>query len=77
MEISPAVRHALSREGYSEEYGARELRRLVKRQIEDPLTELILNEDLGAGAVVRVKMRDGRPQLDVIEKAGKATLTSA
>lgn len=71
VEFSPAVRHALAREGFSEEYGARELRRLVKRKIEDQLTELILNESLANGAVIRVKMRDGQPQLTVVEGSGK------
>jgi ATP-dependent Clp protease ATP-binding subunit ClpC len=63
VEFSPAVRHALAREGFSEEYGARELRRLIKRKIEDPLTELILNESLGTGSRISVKMRDGEPTL--------------
>ena len=67
VEFSPAVRHALAREGFSEEYGARELRRLIKRKIEDPLTELILGEDLGTGSKVVVKMRDGEPQLIVAD----------
>ena len=38
VEFSPGVRHHLARQGYSEEFGARELRRLIKRQIEDRVT---------------------------------------
>ena len=40
--FSPQVRVQLAKQGFSEEFGARELRRLIKRHIEDPLTELIL-----------------------------------
>ena len=57
--FSPQVRVLLAKQGFSEEYGARELRRLIKRHIEDPLTELILDNDLGPGAKVSVRVRNG------------------
>ena len=57
--FSPGVRVLLAKQGFSEEFGARELRRLIKRRIEDPLTELILDHDLGAGSSVTVRVRNG------------------
>ena len=57
--FSPQVRALIAKQGFSEEYGARELRRLIKRRIEDPLTELILDHDLGPGARVVVRVRNG------------------
>ncbi len=57
--FSPGVRQHLAKMGFSEEYGARELRRLMKRRIEDPITELILDHDLGTGATVAVRVRNG------------------
>ncbi|MBL8736437.1 MAG: ATP-dependent Clp protease ATP-binding subunit [Planctomycetes bacterium] len=57
--FSPGVRVLLAKQGFSEEFGARELRRLIKRRIEDPLTELILDHDLGHGSVVTVRVRNG------------------
>jgi ATP-dependent Clp protease ATP-binding subunit ClpC len=57
--FSPGVRVLLARQGFSEEYGARELRRLIKRRIEDPITEMILDHDLGQGSTVTVKVRNG------------------
>ncbi len=59
VDFSPGVRVLLAKQGFSEEYGARELRRLIKRRIEDPLTELILDHDLGQGSVVHVRVRGG------------------
>ncbi len=35
------------------------MRRLIKRQIEDPLTEMILDNELGAGARVHVRVHRG------------------
>jgi ATP-dependent Clp protease ATP-binding subunit ClpC len=57
--FSPGVRVLLAKQGFSEEFGARELRRLIKRRIEDPLTELILDNDLGPGSAVTVRVRHG------------------
>ena len=57
--FSPQVRVLLARQGFSEEFGARELRRLIKRRIEDPLTEMILDNDLGNGSQVHVRVRAG------------------
>ena len=57
--FSPGVRVLLAKQGFSEEFGARELRRLIKRRIEDPLTELILDHDLGQGSQVTVRVRNG------------------
>ncbi len=72
VEFSPGVKNQLARDGYSEEFGARELRRLIKRRIEDPLTDLILRESLGSGDVLRVRVRGGQPQIQVVERAGQA-----
>jgi len=59
LTFSPGVRVLLAKQGFSEEFGARELRRLIKRRIEDPLTELILDRDLDQGAVINVRVRNG------------------
>ena len=56
---SPGVRILLAKQGFSEEFGARELRRLIKRRIEDPITEMILDHELGNGAEVNVRVRNG------------------
>ena len=65
VEFSPGVKATMARGGFSEEYGARELRRLIKRQIEDPLTELILGHGLVTGARLQVRIRDGAPAFEI------------
>ncbi|MBL8749533.1 MAG: ATP-dependent Clp protease ATP-binding subunit [Planctomycetes bacterium] len=57
--FSPGVRVLLAKQGFSEEFGARELRRLIKRRIEDPITEMILDHDLGPGSEVTVRVKSG------------------
>ena len=60
ISFSAQVRVRLAKEGFSEEFGARELRRLIKRHIEDPLTELILDNDLDTGDKVTVRVKSGQ-----------------
>jgi ATP-dependent Clp protease ATP-binding subunit ClpC len=69
VSFSPGVKTALAKEGFSEEFGARELRRLIKRRIEDPLTELILEQNLGPGTRIDVKVKAGKPCLQLAEPA--------
>lgn len=69
--FSPQVRVRLAKDGFSEEFGARELRRLIKRQIEDPLTELILDNDLGTGAKVSIHVKGGEYQFSSTAAAAK------
>ena len=46
-------------EGYSEEFGARPLKRVVRRRIEDRLSEEILQGRVGGGSVVAVDVENG------------------
>ena len=76
VEFSSGVKSLLAREGFSEEYGARELRRLIKRKIEDPLTDLILTTDLAHNARIQVRVRRGEPTFEVT-RVGKTLAGSA
>jgi ATP-dependent Clp protease ATP-binding subunit ClpC len=76
VEFSPGVKNTLAREGFCEEYGARELRRLIKKQIEDPLTDLILADGLGAGARLRVRIRGKRPVISIVSSDEAVAQTS-
>lgn len=69
LEVTPAAREWLALEGYDPAYGARPLRRLIQREIGDPLAKLLL-----AGETV-----DGdRVTVDRAQEAGAGlVLTSA
>ena len=49
----------LARDGYSEEFGARNLRRTVRRAIEDALSESILSGEFSEGDQVLVDLQEG------------------
>ena len=57
--MRPAALEKLVDEGYSEEFGARPLKRVVRRRIEDRLSEEILQGRVGGGSVVAVDVENG------------------
>jgi ATP-dependent Clp protease ATP-binding subunit ClpA len=63
LQVDAPVVPWLAQQGYEPEYGARPLRRLLRRRIENPLaTELLEERFLGASAV-QVSLQDGEGQL--------------
>ncbi|WP_323040536.1 ATP-dependent Clp protease ATP-binding subunit [Gemmobacter sp.] len=61
----------LANEGYKPEFGARELRRLIRQEVETPLSRLMLGGEVSAGDSVNAVVEDGELHLNV-EKASKA-----
>ena len=57
--ISAAARGELVREGYSEAYGARPLKRVIRRRIEDRLSEEILAGRIETGETVCIDFAGG------------------
>lgn len=59
LEVTPEARAALVDEGYTPAYGARPLKRVIQRRIEDVLSEEILAGNIKRGERVIVYVRDG------------------
>lgn len=59
MELTDEVKDFLADEGYSQSYGARPLRRVIQRKIEDPIAEEILSGSYGAGDTIKLNI-DGK-----------------
>tara|TARA_Y100001968_G_scaffold330928_1_gene384053 strand:- start:162 stop:2936 length:2775 start_codon:yes stop_codon:yes gene_type:complete len=55
LEVDNSVIQAITKEGYEPEYGARPLRRVVRRKLENPLATLLLQEDFRNAKTIRVK----------------------
>ncbi len=63
--LTPAARTWLSEKGFDKAFGARPMARLVERVIKKPLSNLLLFEDLAAGATVTADVVDGDIRLRV------------
>ena len=71
VEVSDEVKDHLAENGYSEAYGARPLRRLIQRKMEDSLAEEILSGKYGPGDVIQVTLVDGKITFDKAKKKAK------
>jgi ATP-dependent Clp protease ATP-binding subunit ClpA len=64
LEVSEPVVQMLVSQGYEPEYGARPLRRVLRRRIENPLATALLAESFSGASAVRVELgNDQDPQL--------------
>jgi ATP-dependent Clp protease ATP-binding subunit ClpC len=59
LKVEPTVYDLLVEKGFSEEFGAREMRRTVSEMIENPLSENILTSRFKKGQIVTVKVEKG------------------
>jgi ATP-dependent Clp protease ATP-binding subunit ClpB len=60
LDVEPDAELFLARAGYDPDYGARPLRRVLQRQIEDPLALALLEGRYLEGATVTVKLVDDK-----------------
>jgi len=72
IEVTDEVKDHLADNGYSEAYGARPLRRLIQRKVEDSLAEEILSGKYAPGDTIRLTLNEGKI---AFEKATKRRAT--
>ena len=67
--VSPAARLWLAEHGYDPVYGARPLRRLIQREIEDRLANLLLAGELKDGSFVKAEVREDGTSLKLVAES--------
>jgi CheY-like chemotaxis protein len=70
VEVTPESRQFLLGEGTSEEYGARELKRTIHRQLTQPLATLVARGRIDPGARVRVVLNEDSESLSFRTEPG-------
>lgn len=71
VEVTDEVKDHLAKNGYSEAYGARPLRRLIQRKIEDMLAEEILSGKYAPGDTIVIKLVDDKIAFEKKQKRAK------
>jgi ATP-dependent Clp protease ATP-binding subunit ClpB len=59
IELADGARSLLAEKGYDPAYGARPLKRVIQKSLQDPLAEEILGGDIKDGDTVKVDVKDG------------------
>ncbi|HEY3060996.1 MAG TPA: AAA family ATPase, partial [Chloroflexota bacterium] len=65
LELSESARAWLVTNGYDESFGARPLRRLIQKEVENALARQVLGGSLSAGSTVTVDVVDDRLAFDI------------
>ena len=60
LKIEPQAMAWIAREGYDPMYGARPLKRVIQRSLQDPMASLILEGKVDEGSVVYADVTDGK-----------------
>ncbi len=71
LELTPAARELLVREGYDPRYGARPLKRALQRLVRNPLATAILKGEIPPGARLRADRAPGAAELRFTPLPGK------
>ncbi len=69
IELSSAAKEWLAERGYDRLYGARPLGRVIQEYIKKPLAEELLFGKLVKGGSVKVTLKDGKLDFDIVEAA--------
>ena len=67
IELSSAAKEWLAERGYDRLYGARPLARVIQEYIKKPLAEELLFGKLVKGGSIKVTMKDGKLDFEIIE----------
>jgi CheY-like chemotaxis protein/energy-coupling factor transporter ATP-binding protein EcfA2 len=67
IEVLPEARNFLLARGVSEEYGARELKRTIHRQLTQPLATMVTRAEINPSAIVQVGLSEDGEQLTIRE----------
>ena len=60
LRVTPEALTLLAETGYDPAYGARPLRRIIRRSVEDAAAEALLSGALREGDLLRVEAEDGK-----------------
>ncbi|RZT85412.1 ATP-dependent Clp protease ATP-binding subunit ClpC [Pseudonocardia sediminis] len=69
LEVTPAAVQLLAEHGFQPDFGARPLRRTIRRELDNPLSQMLLSGDIGPGRTVRVDAADGELVIGAAEPA--------
>ncbi len=64
LDLDPKGRHWLADRGYDPAYGARPLKRVIQKWVQDPLAQELLAGEIRDGATVRIGVAQGRLAID-------------
>ncbi|MGH2398018.1 MAG: AAA family ATPase, partial [bacterium] len=73
LEVTDAAKDYLAREGYNPDFGARPLRRLIQREVENRIAKMVLAGELREGSAAVVDYKGGEIKITIGERLAVAS----
>ena len=77
IEVTQEAKQFLLHKGVSQEYGARELKRTIHRQLTQPLATMVARGEIRPGAQVSVSVNDAGESLSIVCTGGAPPASAA
>ena len=68
LSITQEAKEFIAKRGYDKQFGARPLRRAIQQNLEDPISELIIETDPPKGSELLAQLQDEKIKLTVVDK---------
>ncbi|MBQ8095573.1 MAG: AAA family ATPase, partial [Prevotella sp.] len=72
VELTTAAKEFVASKGYDVQFGARPLKRALQNYVEDGICELIINEEMPAGSIVRIDKHPEKEELTFTHEVAAA-----
>jgi len=72
IELSPEARNFLAEKGYDPAYGARPLKRVIQKELQDPLAGRLLSGEIKEGERIKIGLAKGELTFKVVGAVGRA-----
>ncbi len=72
IELSPEARNFLAEKGYDPAYGARPLKRVIQKELQDPLAGRLLSGEIKEGERVNIGLAKGELTFKIVGAVGRA-----
>ncbi len=72
IELSPEARNFLAEKGYDPAYGARPLKRVIQKELQDPLAGRLLSGEIKEGERVKIGLAKGELTFKIVGAVGRA-----
>jgi ATP-dependent Clp protease ATP-binding subunit ClpC len=75
LSVTKAAKNYIAQNGYNPPMGARPMRRIIQKELEDPLANMILEGKISAGNTVTIDYRRGAIKISVQKRASAQALS--
>ena len=75
LTLAKTAKKLISKKGYDPENGVRPLRREIQKCLVDPISEMLLTEEINKGTIIKVKVLKNQLKFDFVEKRSSKSRT--